>query len=47
MLKRIVNRLKTWFARRSSESYCEWLRKKGIHIGIGTYIYPDPLAELI
>lgn len=40
MLKKIYNKLIVFIARRSSESYCKFLRSKGICIGLGTYIYP-------
>lgn len=38
MIQRILNRLALLFAKRSSDSYCKWLRKKGVGIGNGTYI---------
>lgn len=38
MIKRILNRLSLLCAKCSSDSYCKWLRKKGVSIGYGTYI---------
>lgn len=41
-INRIVAKLRYFYVRRSSTSYIEYLRKKGIEIGEGTYIQ-DPL----
>lgn len=38
MIKKILNKISLLYAKRSSESYCNWLRKKGVSIGKGTYI---------
>lgn len=40
MFQKIKNKLSLYWARRSSIAYCNWLRKTGVEIGIGTYIYP-------
>lgn len=40
MIKKFINKIYTRLARRSSKSYINYLRKKGIRIGGGTYIYP-------
>lgn len=40
MIKKIFNKLAAIFARRTSNSYINWLRKKGVIIGEDTYIYP-------
>lgn len=41
MLTRIFKRISAVYARRSSQSYCKWLKNNGISIGSGTYIYPS------
>lgn len=40
-IKKIYNRYLLFSAKRSSESYCEYLRSKGIQIGYGTHIDAD------
>lgn len=37
---KIIEKIRHRWARRSSESYCKYLRQKGIHIGNGTVVYP-------
>ncbi len=40
LLKRIITRCDMLFSKRSSAAYCNWLRRKGVQIGDGNYIYP-------
>ena len=42
IINRIITKIRYYYDRRSSESYIEYLRRKGIVIGEGTYIQ-DPL----
>lgn len=37
---RVLDVLHTLLARRSSNAYCRWLKKRGVQIGEGSYIYP-------
>ncbi len=40
MIRKIKNYISEKIARRSSNSYINWLKNRGIEIGSGTYIYP-------
>lgn len=39
-MKKIINRIIELWARRSSNAYCNWLKRKGVDIGVNSYIYP-------
>lgn len=38
MVKRIIHYLKFFWAKSSSERYCQYLRNNGIKVGTGTHI---------
>ena len=39
MISKLIDKLQVLWARRSSETYCNYLRNKGVKIGSNTYIY--------
>ena len=45
VIKQVINRLNELWARRSSNSYCKYLRDKGCDIGKDSYIYPNAIID--